>query len=370
MSAKQVPEGVPSREEQLADLRKRLLGNKDFAKVRGLEQGLVPALIDLVDDAKSPTQFVKNWDEVSSTLRIVGEWLASYRRDGWDCAFLHLFRALKDNTYILPGETVPLDQTIPVTVVMFDPNDVLWLLDWIVTHPDNEGKLNVFRILREDLKPLVDSYVQIPEHMNRLFQLLPSLERKGESIVDAWKRDLLDSKIGTWRQNGFLEHQWDFLPPKEWSPETYCGGLRPPPGIFKNQFLTCLPLAFVFRGSQAETLAQFPRERQHQIASWQFDMPVALGDSGEYLIGFHPKDEQELWRREFPSLVSKGTSCDRGAVILCSEIHDIDFDAYPVITVQRVENKLMAPSNYRFVLKGTRIYTARRRKMRRRSLQQ
>jgi hypothetical protein len=300
MSSKQVPEGqtVASKEEQLAKLREKLMGNQVFGRCRG-KLGSALELVDHVENTNSPTEFLNTWDSAVADARVMGNLLATYKRDRWMHAFDALREALYNKAYFFPGETAPLHETSPITILMLDPERTMLMLEWIVK--EHWMELNAWLDKKDGTRTDV---TWLSERTMKLFEMFPTLERRcrdrrrynfyegsdlifahRDTVVDAFPQirnipmKARDFTFGQWNDHIELEAQ---------------------------QFL------FLYEGDQGDLLANFSREEQERIGTWQFDVPKALRF---FDIGLHPESEHERWQKEFPAFASKGTSHGLGAFI-------------------------------------------------------
>src|SRR3989338_4394324 len=98
---KQVPEEnkstVPSTEEQLRWLLNHLTGHGAFDRQRGR---VGYPFEWKVKEAGSPEQFCQTWDQISADLRVLGNLLAKFNRDGWKYAGRELIKALCDKDQV------------------------------------------------------------------------------------------------------------------------------------------------------------------------------------------------------------------------------------------------------------------------------
>ena len=119
----EVKKEVPSRQEQLVWLRNYLMGNKTFGSLRAgrFRKDALSILYEVSQgDNWGPMDFCRGWDEHVAEARIMGNKLAQLKRDGWNDAFRELESAL-NGAYVIEGEDIPLEQTTPVTILVFEP---------------------------------------------------------------------------------------------------------------------------------------------------------------------------------------------------------------------------------------------------------
>ncbi|MFZ5365147.1 MAG: hypothetical protein ACOZBH_03040 [Patescibacteria group bacterium] len=319
MAEKQVPE-----EQQFEFLRQKLLGNEAFGRVRGT-LGLIPddelgILGTALAASESPTNFCQRWDQVSSDLRVFGNMLACFNRDGWEAASRELTRTLLDKTYRLPGETVPLHETEPVTVVVFDFSRTLTMIRWI--RCAHWGDLNDYiREINDDRESVAvkgDWFERnIPRQLTiQLYESFPDLfryirEGSGEydylDLVQSYRNHALGdidtsqlSKIGY-----FLRLAW----------QTYNVRFA----------IAGLCLGYFCRTDQAEVLSRFSRQQQNRIATWTVRLPRVLLEEqkiSSLWIGFHPEQVHEDWKNVSNVYASLGCSNGYGVVVMNGKYYD------------------------------------------------
>jgi hypothetical protein len=306
MSSKHVPEvAAPSRNEQLATLRTRLLGNQYFAACRGmLGQVAIKTVDEMIGATNNPSQFSKSWEKFSQGVLVMGNMLAQLQRDGWQEAYTALSSALSTPGYTIPGETVPFEQTKPITLVMLDPERTVLMLNWIIK--DHWMDLDAWLDDKDD-KP--DSR-KLSERVKKLFELFPTLEHhtrirrkhrdyEGKDLLYAYRDSVWSRFPNVLKSESFKSLRFTF---GQWNDHIELHGAK---------FL------FLFDGEQGEALKLFTREQQEQIATWQINIPSAA--QGTIYFGLHPEAEQETWRAEYPSLLSHGLNAGMGAVMLTSK---------------------------------------------------
>lgn len=300
-----MPEAV-SAETQLGHLREKLLGNKSFRACRGkLNRSVADIINEFIDQVDNPTQFCKTWDEMNAAMRVMGNLLAQYKRDGYDVAYNELLLALK-STHIITGETIPFDETLPVTIVMFDPVRTSLMIRWIIDEHWQElnGYLNWVDSNGKDCQP--------SKLTEELFQNFPTLEAhcrerrrcgdyEGWDLSKAYHESVLSK----------------FLVPKGWTP------LKIGFGQWNDHIeIADQTFAFVVIGKdQAEVLSLFSREEQKSIATWHVNAPSDVMKTNSeraryYCVGFHEGTEHWHQSQKHPALTSKGVQAGWGVRIL------------------------------------------------------
>jgi len=305
MKEKQVPE------DQMKFLRNKLIGNEAFGRIRGLLPYELGVLGTILAASESPTDFCRRWDQFSSDARVIGNLLACCQRDGLNEAVKELTNALNDKTYRLPGETVPLHETEPYTVVVFDFPRTLTMIRWI--RCAHWSSLNTYLKKidnRWDRSEWLHS--QDREFTQALFDAFPNLlqhtrERRARGDYEGW--DLLKS---------YREHVLDGFDHEQLHEighslhlayYTYNDHLE----IRHNVF------GYLVREDQGRLLARFTREQQKRITTWTVHLPKVFAESNKtnlLLVGFHPEQSHQDWEKVSNSYASPGCSCKYGAVIM------------------------------------------------------
>ncbi len=301
---KHVPEvPAPSRDEQLASLRQSLLGNQYFRKFRGqFGKDLSDHVERIIKDSPTPSQFLVNWQGWAQTAAVMGNLLAQYRRDEWTIAYHALHSALISPEYVIPGEIIPLEEVIPVTLVMIDPTRTFQLAEWLVlANHKMWGEISWFRDV-EDIS-------RISPTTRDLFRMLPTLASQpingdnmiGTAITTAYTQAV---RVHNTSFDG-LKHKG--LPVTHGQGEYQVGGIR---DAFKD-----FNFVYAVMGEQDEVVKRFPRrDTTAEIATWQVSVPRAAEN---VYFGFHTENEHPHWQKQFPSLASsRGFSFGKGAIAL------------------------------------------------------
>lgn len=294
MKEKQVPE------EQVRFLLDRLTGNQAFARCRGKFPDKLGVLGTILNESKSPSDFCRKWDQFSSDARIFGNLLACFTRDGWNSASEELQRALADNTYLIPGEIIPVHETEPITIVIFDFPKTLTLIRWIrCAHwmdlnfyldeigdageilPDNPENSKIDRIGHTLTKRLFRAFPNLLQH---------SRERRRRGDYEGW--DLVQS---------YREHVLENFD------HSQLEKIGRPLSLAINTYNTHLELyesvgrlarlGYICRTDQAQVLSRFSRKQQKKIATWSMRLPrvIAKNNFDSLFIGFHPEKVHTEW---------------------------------------------------------------------------
>ena len=269
--------------------------------------------------------------------------IARLERDGHSVAATELASALRYPRHQMLSETVPVEKTVLVTIVVPRPDIVLPLLSWLkaMRHSKDDFRLAIsgaegarpdlvaffkaasplFSVTMEDASPL-DYGVTT--------QLLDWYRKQvGGPMVDEIVARLPKS-----------EHRRDWASYRlhmhclEGGREKGCSQLSP-------------MLGWVFRKSQKQVLSAIDRDKQGQFATWQIDLPERYDDTyGGIAFGLHPESEHELWKRRYRSLVSHGLQHGYGAIAMP---HDL-------VNYKHDEEETPEGEYVRFVLRGGRKF--------------
>jgi hypothetical protein len=320
---KQVPENqevtkdvVPTHEEQLASLREKLAGHQAFGRLRGkLGDSTIYLLGKMIGSTESPTSFCRDWDQFAADARVMGNMLAQFRRDGWMTAAKALYDALKTDT-LIEGETVPLHKTVPITILILDPERTFSMLRWIRAGCYED--LSAYHYRRDQ--------VMRPEIVSDLFEKFPSLRKHcdyfrtkfefyhGDALASAYHDDVRSGYAKT------LKPLQDKITRLIMVWESY-----------RNDRLDVVNIAFgyMFRAEQSEVLANFSREEQTHLATWQCRIPKALEKRFNRInVGLHPEAAHGDMVRTQPTLSSTGCSHGFGARVFPGKEEPSKIKAY------------------------------------------
>lgn len=348
---KQVPEGVASKEEQVVALLQALEGHEIFARRRGNCGWGGLGLVDhLIDKADSPTHFCELWDQLTADLRVLGNMLAKYRRDGWAFAEDELSAALaRGNEHLLPGETAPIQETTPVTVVMLDPARTLTMTQWVL----GGGEYDMYYAINkgEYKTPLVQ----------KLFESFPGLAEKSKSMRD------VDSALLVMLYNHVFEHFPKYRQMKgrrlkigsaegDNNLSSYANVIMHVWG--DSQRVGVYSFGFLVFAEQDKVLRRFSRKQQEQIGTWQLHLPCTLIEKVQQAqvsfkdqwwdghdpvprvsLGFFPEAEHAHWQKLFPAMTSRGVAHGFGVIAAMGGMRrtQLNEEVFPTITLKKPE---------------------------------
>lgn len=304
-----MPEEKEVNKEQVARLLEKLAGHQGFARRRGtLGESFIELLCQLVNDAESPSEALRRWDELAADVRVMVNYLAVLQRDDEVSAMGELTAALRSPSFVFTGETVPVHETVPITILMFRPEETLLMLEWICC--DHWMRLDQWIECKDGRKkPLYP----MMERTDRLFAAFPLLERcvRERHVHEYEGRDLLDSRAA------LVEEFHRNLDPS-------LRGLRIRAGYNDHLEVSGFSggearFAFIAEAEQSEVLSLYSREQQLQIATWQLHVPRVVWESATtsgglgYVIELHPELVHQDWLEKQPALTSRGVSHGYGA---------------------------------------------------------
>jgi hypothetical protein len=313
---------VPGEQMKYID---KLVGNNTFASVRGRFRSINDLGIfgDILEQAKSPTDFCNNWDQLSADMRVIGNILACCKRDGFNEAAEEIKKALVDPTFMLPGETVPFDKTEPFTVVVFDFEKTLTMIRWIrCAHWDS---LDIYldeyygTLDKESLQNWISRTDYKVTH--ELFKVFPTLlshacvRRKRKDHV-GW--DLLSSYRDYVLDDFDIMQFFKISAYLTMAKDTFNPYLE----IFYND-----AFGFLVREDQARVLSRFSRKQQKRISTWTVRLPVMLVDpfvtnQKGLFVGFHPEDNHGDFECNANAYPSQGCSNKYGVVAMDQQYND------------------------------------------------
>jgi len=316
-----VPEESFIRDAQVAILLQKLAGNKCFGRRRGqMGERLSDMLASIIDSTASPTAALRQWDALASDIRVLINNLAVLKRDGNDLAREEFFSALTQQEFTFTGESFPLKETLPRTIVMFGAPQTFTLLEWITCGHWN----NLNRWI--DCKDGKIERGQL-DLVGRVFEAFPSLEKftrlrqkrgdyEGWDLLYAYSDDVLshyeigDDLRGLHMFDGYNDHLEIVGKYNAWPVEL---GL---PKHYEGNFI------FIFEGEQDELLSRYSREQQKSIATWQLHVPTFVWEKvramNVFKIELHLEEQREQRQRVQPALTSRGVSHGYGARLMVS----------------------------------------------------
>jgi hypothetical protein len=319
---KQVPESNAA--QQITELQEQLRGNKIFGSLRG-NSGCATRLINqILKQSENPTDFLRHWDAKVADLRVIGNIMATLKRDGKTEALDALQHALSYGLYTFPGETVAPDKTVPMTLVMFEPEATLSMLSWIT-----RGHWHDFWAFLGSKHYKLQDDDPRTTLVKEMFANFPSLARTANrpriSIDEQWANEGWDL---------LYAYQMDVLRkfkiPENFHPMLLTHGqfndhLELNPQFHRAPRMMVAPdteeiqptqnFAFWVEGDQATVLSQFTREEQKCIATWQFHVHPSMTSRGLIEIGLHPESGHAALKHQYVLQASAGVSHGFGAII-------------------------------------------------------
>lgn len=344
---KQVPEekNAPTREEQLKSLLGKLTGHEIFKACRGK---LYDPFYAMIEKSENPSQFCSSWDELSPMMRVMGNLLSVYKRDGWTYAYDALRMALQSKCYLLPGETVPLEQTVPVTVLMPETKKTLTFIRWLLCA--HWGELDDYLDEKDGI--IKQRFFHPLGLTHKLFDYFPTLEdhsrkRRKQMDYEGWdlKEAYNDAVIKP--LDSIVRPLLESLNGKP----LYLGRSGGTPQWNDHiEEVGHIPLAYFFYAEAREVLKNFSRKQQKEMCTWSFNFPK-IETQAEHLpnIGLHVQQEHQKWHKEFPMYASLGISRNLGAILIQSSLFLMG-DEYSFVRYGNYSNNKEAGLPPRFCL--------------------
>lgn len=273
-----VPEEVPS-------LATRLAGNKAFGMCRGtFHLALEHVIEDVIGGAGSVTETARRLDAWYSSVRATTILLAQLRRDGRLDEANDLESALRNRNQLISGETVPLEKTVPATILMLEPGVTLKLLELFAGSDVPDEKL---RELLPTCKAYEKAYDNVVSGLPRTFERSIQLGDKDYVTIVA--------------EDGHGMESFRLSSPGS-------------------------PLAFMFYGQdQASVLKKLGRDEQTRVGTWQINLPAfTVGWSPAFSLCLHKETVHAEWSDRYPALASKGVSHGYGAFFMYEGMMHLD----------------------------------------------
>ena len=312
MTERQVPE------DEIQFLHNKLTGNAAFGRLRGaLPPNELGVLGTILKDSVSPTDFCRRWDQFCSDARVMGNLLACLKRDGKLGALAELSQALRDITYRLPGETIPIHETEPVTIVIFDFPRTLTMIRWIrCAHWMDLN--NYLEEVDKSIDGIDESHLEEQDQIltHEMFEAFPNLlkhSRERRQRRDYEGGDLVKS-YNDHVLNDFDHQQLQEIgKPLTLAHQTYNDHLELYEGIGRM-----VRFGYICHGDQATVLSSFGRELQKRITTWTVKMPKAITNKqfSNLFVGFHPEAVHNDWQTNSTQTASIGCSNGYGAVLM------------------------------------------------------
>ncbi len=333
MTEKQVPE-----ETELAVLKKLLEGRHWFGRQRGkFGDKFTEYLLSLVRRAPSGEAVGDAARQLCADLKIILHTMRGLDNGSDKRALGEFCRTLAEPGSVLPGETIPIEQTVPWCVAMLEPEKTLALLEWLKTQAalipiDGAGTL-IFEA--EDRAMFAKHFPELLKSAD-LFSpdffifslgvvyrdtvLTPHDEsataaaelalHRGHNVIGGYRLSESSWSEEVWQNSGRpllnLHTNVD-----GWLQSLFGSGFRMGAGIFP---LFVLPLT-----SPKEAHELFSREEQGRVAIWTFDLPKTLPAKTilrKSSIGIFPESEHPHRRERDSVFTSVNVQAGLGLTIL------------------------------------------------------
>ena len=320
-------------EEQMEILRQKLMGHEVFGKTRGrLNIGLLDIMQWIIAKKESPASAKKKLEKYFGNAMVMFTLLCQLKRDGHDFAYEQLCRVLEKNLF-LQGEDFPLQDKSPLTLMIIDPELIFRIMKifFCLNYKRQEIWFNYARhctyVFQEELPK-----------MQELISIFPALKQAiamyyNDAAKKDWSCDSNKNNLGRFISEKALYENLALCL------ERHLLNLGFNPAINFSNDLTYSESArlsnincenYITRGycagfeglDQKEVLAQYSREKQKHIATWQIDLPVLIREHPRFyndltlFFGFHPEAKHADIKKKAPAFSSKGISHDYGVVCL------------------------------------------------------
>ena len=302
-----MPEEKLNSEKQLEILRDKLMGNQAFAVCRGkLGTPITGITSNLITETNSPTNFLDEWDEFFGKARVMTNLLAQFHREGMGVAYGELFAALQSKDHFFPGETVPIEKTRPVTLLMLEPTKTIVFLRWLLE--EHWVTLRDY-LYWKDVEKISSSYGQKVEQPSlltkQLYEEFPTLEMLARKHLDEYEGAELSSAYRETITNTFSR---EILKNGDRAELVYSQWNDHVENVGR------IPFLYMFDMEQSKVLKLFSREDQKRVATWQFHLPKVI--ALPIYIGLHPEEFHDDLEKVHPAFVSRGKSQGLGALTL------------------------------------------------------
>lgn len=307
---------VMSADEQMEALHRELAGHPVFRRLRGTLWQTTGDLLAKRRQSLSPTQAREDARQFGADLSWMQGLLAKLARDGHTVAESELESALAYPGHRMLGEIVPVEKTVPITLVAIRPDALLPLMSWLQVFVRREEDFRLAGTKDKDAHPGLSAFFDaFPEQA--VLRRETSVLDHGQfgSLLDWYRTQVCGPEIH-FIHGGLSSHEgkdeWNYFQCHMYS---YLRGRRD--GCDCHDPM----LMWVFRQSQKQVLSAIGRREQSNFATWQIDLPAIYDGGNDGIeIGIHPESEHELWRKRYPSLVSHGVQCGYGAIAMPHEL--------------------------------------------------
>lgn len=334
---------VLSADQQMEALHSELAGHPAFRRLRGILWQSLGDLLDHRRENKSPTAARRDMQQFGNDLSWAQGLMARLERDGYMVAASELSKALRYRDHRMAGETVRVEETVPITVIAYRPDTLLPFMSWLQIFERHEDDFRLAARKADGAHPgLLQFFRTFPVQAVHLHDA----STEGYSVLNdllSWYRlhvfgpriHPLAQKL---RKPGPVNHsKWLSL---RLHMKCYHEGRL-------NGTGACDPiLMWCFRRPMKDVLSTIPRDEQQDWAMWQIDLPAIYDDQRALNIGIHPEAEHQMWRRRYPSLVSHGLQHGFGAIVMPHDLVEYKHD-----DINTPEGKYV-----RYCLRGGRMF--------------
>lgn len=310
---------MPEDDTQLQELFSKLAGRPELEICRqAKDPHLVPFMANLASSGDNPTAALRAFDAQVAQWRKMVNLMAKLKRDGKHYALEQLVKGLRSGA--MPGEPEHLAKTEPYTIVMFEPEKVIALLEWF----DLCDMFSIWNYVRSEfLGKKWDSEKRRRRVLTRAIQklehhfpgILRGLYKQSSEVLNLFSVPTSIVYEDTQRivhERFRIEveepgNEYSFIASTPFHLPLGLGARINPPK----------PLAHLVRGNAHTVRKQIPtRSDQGRFATWTVHIPTYVPRDTQVVIGLHHEYEHGIHQNRYPSLASKG--CQRGVgAFLC-----------------------------------------------------
>ena len=316
---------------QIAELRARLTGHEQFAKWRGQLDPIVELIECILDHAGSPTDALREYDMLVAAGRPFVTMLAKSMRDGDFDAHSELKAALSCREFVFTGEELPIDQTVPVTVVMPVPEIAKAMLRalhknflWSAVYNRDSWRTHVHDQLSEQETELRDKLLELlpgntlTPGQDRAFELAFSfLYKHAKLALPTWKRlDLSEWPFIHWLRPHSVYKKID-TPEGAGYREAISAWSVKSPNV--NNGAVIGHMAVMIQAEQSDVLKKLG-DRHADVATWQLRIPKPVwghrvaGAKVQSRVLFYEEGLHAENQAKYPTYTSKGLSGGMGTL--------------------------------------------------------
>lgn len=305
-----IPE-VIDLDEQAEKLKTTFGGNLDFKAIRGRCSGELLSVTDAVmhaDDGtpKAPSHGVDDLKRFLTSFANIRGKIAQLERDGFTLAVHEAREALEHPGYRMLGETEPLEETIPVTLLIFEPELTLWLLTQESGVYFTRTWLNTAAVPSTIWERLFEKSLDLKYYdkvsASDIYKTLWGINEPLRNKLSAARKGRFDCENGT---------------------SMAISVTLPDPQGEKDSKIGLGYFALALYKKRNAIMRCFTHEERKRIAAWQFHLPKAYAGKEEHHLyfGLHLVAEHEYWLRKRNPFCSSNIVNGYGAIAYPGEAY-------------------------------------------------